>query len=104
MQLVSQKRKTIYRDNYTNSARSDEHDHIYRKNEKHNLNNLSYRNLVVQDKIIEQVSQFKYLGMDRHDLGSQINKASAMSACLRQIIWTNEYMQKDRKIRIQQGI
>jgi len=54
-------------------------------------------NLVVQDKIIEQVSQFKYLGMDLSsyhdpvkDLRSQINKASAMSGCLRQIIWANE--------------
>jgi len=45
--------------------------------------------LVVQDKIIEQVSQFKYLGMDLSschvkDLRRQINKASAMSGCLRQ--------------------
>jgi len=53
--------------------------------------------LVVQDQIIEQVSQFKYLGMylsSYHDavkdLRSQINKASAMSGCLRQRIWANE--------------
>jgi len=48
--------------------------------------------LVVQDKIIEQVSQLKYLGMDLSsyhdpvkDLRSQIKKASAMSGCLRRI-------------------
>jgi len=63
--------------------------------------------LVVQDKIIEQVSEFKYLGMDLssyHDpvknLRSQINKASVMSGCLRQTICANEYMRKDSKIRI----
>jgi len=43
--------------------------------------------LVVQDKIIEQVSQFKYLGM-------------VLSGCLRQIICANEYMRKDSKVRI----
>jgi len=63
--------------------------------------------LVVQDKIIEQISQFKYLSMDLSsyhdpvkDLRSQINKAPAMSGCLRQIIWANEYMRKDSKVRI----
>jgi len=63
--------------------------------------------LIVQDKIIEQVSQFKYLGMDLSsyhdpvkDLRSPINKATAMSGCLRQIIWANEYMRKDNKVRI----
>jgi len=60
--------------------------------------------LVVQEKIIDQDSQFKYLGMDLSsyhdpvkDLRSQINIASAMSGCLRQIIWANEYMRKDSK-------
>jgi len=63
--------------------------------------------LVVQDKIIEQVSQFKYLDMDLSsyhdpvkDLRRQINKVSAMSGCLRQIIWANEYMRRDSKVRI----
>ena len=63
--------------------------------------------LVVQNKIIEQVSQFKYLGMDLSsyynpvkDLRSQINKATAISGCLRQIIWANEYMRKNSKVRI----
>lgn len=63
--------------------------------------------LVVQDKIIEQVSQFKYLGMDlsshhdpAKDLRSQINKATAMSGCLRQTIWANEYMRWDSKVKI----
>jgi len=31
---------------------------------------------------------------------NQINKASAMSRCLRQIIWANEYMRKESKVRI----
>ncbi|XP_056629854.1 uncharacterized protein LOC130440616 [Diorhabda sublineata] len=63
--------------------------------------------LVVQDKIIEQVSQFRYLGMDLssyhdpvNDLRSQINKATAISGSLRQTIWANEYMRKDSKLRI----
>jgi len=34
------------------------------------------------------------------DVRSQINEASVMSACLRQIIWANEYMRKDSKVRI----
>jgi len=34
------------------------------------------------------------------DLRSQINKATAMSGCLRRIIWTNEYTRKDSKVRI----
>ncbi|XP_030758796.1 ATP-dependent DNA helicase PIF1-like [Sitophilus oryzae] len=78
------------------------------KNEKHNL--AGDRDvLVVQDKIIEQVSQFKYLGMDRatmiqrRTLRSQINKATAMSGCLRQTIWANEYMRWDSKKGNQQG-
>jgi len=84
-------------------------DHVYRKKTK----SITFAKdavrckLVLQDKIMEQVSQFKYLGMDLSsyhdpvkDLRSQINKASAMSGCLRQIIWANEYMRKDSKIRI----
>ncbi|XP_057667256.1 uncharacterized protein LOC130900574 [Diorhabda carinulata] len=34
------------------------------------------------------------------DLKSQINKATAISGCLRQTIWANEYMRKDSKVRI----
>ncbi|XP_060534516.1 uncharacterized protein LOC132706935 [Cylas formicarius] len=63
--------------------------------------------LVVEDKPIEQVMRFRYLGIDissTHgpvkDIRSQINKASALSGCLRDIIWSNPYMRKDSKIRI----
>ncbi|XP_056630500.1 uncharacterized protein LOC130441040 [Diorhabda sublineata] len=63
--------------------------------------------LVVEDNPIEQVMQFRYLGIyisNTHDpvkgLRSQINKASALSGCLRDIVWSNPYMRKDSKIRI----
>ncbi|XP_044760224.1 uncharacterized protein LOC123317680 [Coccinella septempunctata] len=63
--------------------------------------------LVVEDNPIEQVMQFRYLGVDissTHDpvkdLRSQINKASALSGCLRDIVWSNPYMRKDSKVRI----
>ncbi|XP_057662518.1 uncharacterized protein LOC130897602 [Diorhabda carinulata] len=58
--------------------------------------------LVVKDNPIEQVMQFRYMGIDissTHDpvkdLRSHINKASALSGCLRDIVWS-----KDSKIRI----
>ncbi|XP_060525304.1 uncharacterized protein LOC132701439 [Cylas formicarius] len=63
--------------------------------------------LIVEDKPIEQVMQFQYLGMNMSschdptkDLRDQINKASATSGCLREIVWANGYMQKDSKIKI----
>ena len=63
--------------------------------------------LVVENNPIEQVMQFRYLGIDissTHDpvkdLRSQINKASALSGCLREIVWSNPYMRTDSKIRI----
>ncbi|XP_056637705.1 uncharacterized protein LOC130445842 [Diorhabda sublineata] len=63
--------------------------------------------LVVEDNPIEQVMQFRCLGIDissTHDpvkdLRSQINKASALSGCLRDIVWSNPYMRIDSKIRI----
>ena len=34
------------------------------------------------------------------DLRSQINRATAMSGCLRQIVWTNPFMRTDSKIKI----
>ncbi|XP_057653819.1 uncharacterized protein LOC130892419 [Diorhabda carinulata] len=56
---------------------------------------------------IEQVMQFRYLGIDissTHDpvkdLRSQINKASALSGYLRDIVWSDPYMRKDSKVRI----
>ncbi|XP_060520825.1 zinc finger protein 761-like [Cylas formicarius] len=57
-----------------------------------------------QDKIIEQVSRLTYMGMDLpsyhnpvNNLRSQINKATAIAGCLRQMIWANQHM---RKVRI----
>lgn len=63
--------------------------------------------LVIEDKPIEQVMQFKYLGMNissdhdpTKDLRGQINKAAVTSGCLREIIWNNQYMRMDSKIKI----
>lgn len=49
--------------------------------------------LTVEDKPIEQVTQFRYLGIDissghnpEKDLRSQINKASVIAGCLREIV------------------
>lgn len=63
--------------------------------------------LVVQDQPIEQVSKFKYVGMDIsdhhnpiNDLRSQINKATAIAGCLRQVVWANKYMRIDSKVKI----
>ncbi|XP_056647933.1 uncharacterized protein LOC130452580 [Diorhabda sublineata] len=63
--------------------------------------------LVVEDNPIEQVMQFRNLGTDISstpdpvkDPRSQINKASALSGYLRDIVWSNPYMRKDSKIRI----
>ncbi|XP_050503613.1 uncharacterized protein LOC126882681 [Diabrotica virgifera virgifera] len=63
--------------------------------------------LVVENNPIEQVMQFRYLGIDISsaddpvkDLRSQINRASALSRGLRGIVWSNPYMGPDSKIRI----
>lgn len=63
--------------------------------------------LVVQDQAIEQVAKFKYVGMDIsdhhnpvNDLRSQINKATAIAGCLRQVVWANKYMRIDSKVKI----
>ena len=60
--------------------------------------------LVVQDKSIEQMMQLRYLGVDikdpAKDLKNRINKASALSGCLRDIVCSNPYMRTDSKIRI----
>ncbi|XP_050519479.1 uncharacterized protein LOC126893388 [Diabrotica virgifera virgifera] len=63
--------------------------------------------LVVENNPIEQVMPFRYLGIDissTHDpvkdLRSQINKASALSGCLREIVWSKPYMRTDSKSRI----
>lgn len=63
--------------------------------------------LVVENEIVEQVMQFKYLGADitsGHDpvkeLRGQINKALVMSGCLRDVAWNNKYMRRDSKVRI----
>lgn len=61
----------------------------------------------VEDKIIEQVSQFTYLGIqlsNNHDppkdLRSLINKSAAIAGSLRETVWANKYMRMDSKIKI----
>lgn len=62
---------------------------------------------VVEDKPIEQVNAFKYLGMDicsYHDpakeVRSLITKAASLSGCLRDMIWSNQHMGTDSKVKI----
>ena len=63
--------------------------------------------LVMEDKPTEQVMQFRYLTVDisnaqdsAKDLRSQINKTSALSEFLRDIVQPNPYMRTDSKIGI----
>lgn len=58
--------------------------------------------LVVEDNPIEEVMQFRSLGIvisSTHDpfkdLRGQINTASALSRCLPDIVWSSPYMRKD---------
>ncbi|XP_060519855.1 uncharacterized protein LOC132698036 [Cylas formicarius] len=67
--------------------------------------------LVIEDKPIEQAMQFKYLGINMSsghdptkDLRDQINKASATSGCIREIVWANGYMWKDTEMRVLRSI
>ncbi|XP_055385812.1 uncharacterized protein LOC129614885 [Condylostylus longicornis] len=63
--------------------------------------------LVVNNKTIEQVNRFKYLGVDITDsrqieteVSLQTAKAAAISGNLRDVIWKNKYMLIDNKVRI----
>ncbi|KAF2899271.1 hypothetical protein ILUMI_06905 [Ignelater luminosus] len=58
--------------------------------------------LVVEDRPIEQISQFKYLGIELSrdhnlpkELKSFINKLEVMVGCLRKVAWTNRNMRTE---------
>lgn len=63
--------------------------------------------LMVEEKVIEQVRKFKYLGLEItsnrnivEEVRSQATKATLISGQLRDIIWRNRYMNIDSKTRI----
>ena len=63
--------------------------------------------LTIDNKPIEQVMEFKYLGVNllsfhnlQYEIKEQINKAAAISGCLRTQIWKNKYLRLDVKTRI----
>ncbi|XP_055389323.1 uncharacterized protein LOC129618543 [Condylostylus longicornis] len=63
--------------------------------------------LAVNDKIIEQVMSFKYLGVEvsacqnrNKENMQQLNKAARVSGCLSDIIWKNKHMGQVAKIKI----
>ncbi|KAH1028339.1 hypothetical protein HUJ05_001700 [Dendroctonus ponderosae] len=63
--------------------------------------------LAIENKIVEKVLQFKYIGIDLSsshdpvkDLRIQINKAAAVSGYLREIAWANQYMRTESKVKI----
>lgn len=62
---------------------------------------------VINNEIVEQVTTFRYLGVDISscnepikDLKYQINKASLTSGCLRDVIWNNKHMSIESKVRV----
>jgi len=55
--------------------------------------------LAVNDKIVEHVMSFRYLGVEitahqdrRSELKNQIDKASRIAGCLKDIIWKNQFL------------
>lgn len=63
--------------------------------------------IVINDKIIEQVTKIDYLGIEISGCGDwkegvrkQANKASRISGCLRDIVWRNKDMRTESKVRI----
>ncbi|XP_045465000.1 uncharacterized protein LOC123674152 [Harmonia axyridis] len=63
--------------------------------------------LSLENKIIEQVMSFDYLGIQitssqnrTNEVNGQANKASRISGALRDIIWSNTFMNKKAKVRI----
>jgi len=62
--------------------------------------------LEIEQKIVEQVNQFKYLGAEITSYGNlqngvreQTMKAFRVSGCLRDIVWKNKYLNISSKIR-----
>ena len=62
--------------------------------------------LQLRQNVIEQVMTFKYLGENISSDGflkevrKQVNKASAISGCLKSYIWKNKYLRRETKVRI----
>jgi hypothetical protein len=64
-------------------------------------------NLVIDNDTIEQVTRFKYLGVEvsscsdlYEEVKSQANKASAVAGCLKATVWRNKDMLKESKVKI----
>ncbi|XP_055378925.1 uncharacterized protein LOC129610383 [Condylostylus longicornis] len=63
--------------------------------------------LVINNKSVEQVMKFNYLGVEttayrdiKAEMSKQTNKASLISGCLRQVVWRNKYMSQEAKVKI----
>jgi hypothetical protein len=63
--------------------------------------------LALDNKTIEQVSEFKYLGVNVlshsdvfEEVKNQATRASVVSGCLKDVIWSNKDMQLKSKVRI----
>lgn len=60
--------------------------------------------LMAENKIIEQITSFKYLGANNGDVIEEVRRlvvnAARISGQLRDVIWRKEYMTMDGKIRI----
>jgi hypothetical protein len=67
--------------------------------------------LQVYNTTIEQVTSFNYLGVQMtssKDLTTEVRhqaiKASRISGCLNETIWSNKYLRKEAKVRIYKSI
>lgn len=67
--------------------------------------------LVVDDKIIQQVMKFNYLGIELSGYGDielevrqQTNKALRVAGCLNDTIWKNKYLNSGTKARIYKSV
>jgi len=63
--------------------------------------------LAVNDEIVEQVMSFRYFGVEitahQHrgsEVKNQIDKASRIAGCLKNIIWKNQFLKIEAKTRI----
>jgi len=63
--------------------------------------------LAVYDEIVEQVMSFRYLGVEitshqdrRSEVKTQIDKASRIAGCLKEVIWNNQFLKIEAKTRI----
>jgi hypothetical protein len=67
--------------------------------------------LQIYNTTIEQVTSFNYLGVQitsSKDLTTEVRhqaiKASRISVCLNETIWSNKYLRKEAKVRIYKSI